>query len=152
MPDPGCLFWRVQTKEEQARAAGPGLLIVDRVVDSVSEEHYYLTPGEGGSGRGLEVTEGAKVAGGPAATCGQVSMRTPSCSSVQQLVMSQPEGWHAACSSSESLPHPVGSQLAGLLGSCCITTVCMSRMCYNVCSCTRVGSKSTQQGNGNAAH
>ena len=66
----------MQTPEEQARVSGPGLLIVDRVVESVSEEHFYLTRG-GDSGKGLQVTEGAKVAGGPAATCGQVSGAPP---------------------------------------------------------------------------
>ena len=75
-------------RRSSSACRGPGLLIVDRVVDSVSEEHYYLTPGEGGSGVGLQVTEGAQVAGGPAATCGQVSRRTPCCTA-KLLMLSQ---------------------------------------------------------------
>ena len=65
----------MQTEDEKRRAGGPGLLLVDRIVKEVAEEHYYLVPAAAGNGKGLALVEGNKVAGGADSTLGQVRTR-----------------------------------------------------------------------------
>lgn len=66
----------MQTAEDKRRAGGPGMLLVDRIVKEVSEEHYYLVPAAAGNGQGLEMVEGSKLSGGAESTFGQVHMHT----------------------------------------------------------------------------